>query len=336
MFRSTMIAIVIALSFLRAAIVGAQDRLVIPSRSGARGTDARGSRANGAREQPHASAGVVRNRRRARAVRRRRGFFRTRPWAIRAPRSAVARSIAAASTECSSSRPIPLGGKLGLSREIFNREVTQAEALRDVQRQRVLTDVRMLYYEALAAERRVEVRQNLAALGGEAVAVTRQLFNTGAADRPDVLASEIEARQLQVAFETAQNDRYRVWHRLAALVGDSSLTPRPLDGSIDSPIPELQRDTIVQDILKREPRAAGGPRGDRTRAGGAHPRRTRASARSHCSRLGTVQPRTPGNQRSSSGVGSGRGCRFHDSPVQQESGRGGRELAPASDARRRS
>ncbi len=147
---------------------------------------------------------------------------------------------------------IPLGGKLGLSRQIFNREATQAEALRDVQRQRILTDVRVLYYEALAAERRVDVRQRLAALGAEAVTVTRQLFNTGAADRPDVLTSEIEAHQLHVALETAQNDRYRVWHRLAAMVG-ASLAPRPLDGSIDAPVPELQRDAIVQDILAQSP-----------------------------------------------------------------------------------
>ena len=148
---------------------------------------------------------------------------------------------------------IPLGGKLGLSRQIFNREATQAEALRDVQRQRILTDVRILYYAALAAERRVAVRQNLSALGAEAVTVTRQLFNTGAADRPDVLTAEIEARQLHVALETAQNDRYRVWHRLAALIGDPSLTPRPLDGSIDVSIPELQRDVIIQEILAQSP-----------------------------------------------------------------------------------
>ena len=148
---------------------------------------------------------------------------------------------------------IPLGGKLGLSRQIFDREATQAESLRDVQRQRILTDVRVLYYGALATERRVTVRQSLAALGAEAVTVTRQLFNTGAADRPDVLTAEIEAQQLQVALETAQNERYRVWQRLAALVGDVALTPRPLDGSIDAPIPELQRDATVRDILAQSP-----------------------------------------------------------------------------------
>jgi cobalt-zinc-cadmium efflux system outer membrane protein len=148
---------------------------------------------------------------------------------------------------------IPLGGKLGLSRRVFEREATQAEALRDVQRQRILNDVRILYYSALAAERRVQVRQNLVNLAAEAVGVSRQLYNTGAADQPDVLASEIEARETQVALETAQNDRFRVWRRLAAFVGDRSLVPRPLDGSIDAPIPELQHDAILQQVLRDSP-----------------------------------------------------------------------------------
>lgn len=148
---------------------------------------------------------------------------------------------------------IPLGGKLGLSRRVFEREATEAEALRDVQRQRVLNDVATLYYRALAAQRRVEVRQNLVNLAAEAVGVSRQLYNTGAADQPDVLASEIEARQVQLALETAQNDRFRVWRQLAAFVGDPSLVLRPLDGSIDAPIPELQRDAVVQQVVRESP-----------------------------------------------------------------------------------
>lgn len=148
---------------------------------------------------------------------------------------------------------IPLGGKLGLSRRVFEREATQAEALLDVQRQRILNDVGILYYSVLAAERRVQVRQNLVNISAEAVGVSRQLYNTGAADQPDVLASEIEAREAQIALETAQNDRFRVWRRLAAFVGDPSLVPRPLDGSIDASIPELQRDAILQQVLRDSP-----------------------------------------------------------------------------------
>jgi cobalt-zinc-cadmium efflux system outer membrane protein len=148
---------------------------------------------------------------------------------------------------------IPLGGKLGLSREIFAREATEAEALVEMQRLRVLTDVRMFYYAALAAERRVEVRGRLAALAAEAVGISRQLFNTGAADLPDVMESEIEARRMQLSFEAAQNDRYRVWRRLASMVGDPALIPQPLDGTIDAPIPELDREAIIQEVLKGSP-----------------------------------------------------------------------------------
>jgi len=70
---------------------------------------------------------------------------------------------------------IPLGGKLRLSRNIFEREAIQAEALREVQRARVLTAVRVQFYSALAAERRVETRRDLARLAAEAVSVSRQL-----------------------------------------------------------------------------------------------------------------------------------------------------------------
>ena len=148
---------------------------------------------------------------------------------------------------------IPLGGKRALSRQVFEREATQAEALVETQRARVLNDVRMLYYRALGAQRRVEVRQRLAALSAEAVGVSAQLFNTGAADRPDVLESEIEARRSQLSLETARNARARVWRQLAAVVGDMALTPQTLDGDIDAAVPEIEREAVVSEILARSP-----------------------------------------------------------------------------------
>src|SRR4029453_11300257 len=82
---------------------------------------------------------------------------------------------------------IPLGGKLKLSRQVFERATSEAEARATVQRTRVLTDVRVLYWRAIVAARRVEARGQLTALATEAVAVSKQLMNVGAADRPDQL-----------------------------------------------------------------------------------------------------------------------------------------------------
>ena len=148
---------------------------------------------------------------------------------------------------------IPLGGKLGLSRTVFQREVTQAEQITEAQRMRVVNTVRTLYYEALAAQQRVDVRQRLAQLATEAVDVSEQLFNTGAADRPDVLQSEVEAQQEQLALTAARNDLYRTWRRLASVVGDPTLEPAPLDGSIEAKVPELNREAIVSTVLEQSP-----------------------------------------------------------------------------------
>ena len=148
---------------------------------------------------------------------------------------------------------IPLGGKLGLSRSIFQRETTQAEQLAEAQRLRVINSVRILFYETLAAQRRVDVRERLARLALEAVDVSQQLFNTGAADQPDVLQAQIEAQQEQVALTTARNDLFAVWRRLGSMVGDPALPVSPLNGTIDAKVPELDSDAVIARVLAENP-----------------------------------------------------------------------------------
>ena len=148
---------------------------------------------------------------------------------------------------------ILLGGKRALGRAVFERESEQAQALAALQEQRVRSAVRVAYYEALTLERRVEVNERLAQLGFEAVNISRQLYNVGAADNPDVLESEVEARRAQLDASAARNARFAVWKRLAALVGEPSLTPQPLAGSIDAAIPELNRATVLQTLLSSSP-----------------------------------------------------------------------------------
>lgn len=148
---------------------------------------------------------------------------------------------------------IPLGGKLRLGRLVFDRTAERAEAILDVQRQRILSSVRTLFYEVLTTERRVEVQERLAALASEAVGITAQLFNVGAADRPDFLESEVEARRVQLQLNAAKNHAFAVRQQLAAMVGRSDIATRPLVGSIDQVIPELERDAAVRTIVEQSP-----------------------------------------------------------------------------------
>ncbi len=148
---------------------------------------------------------------------------------------------------------IPLGGKLRLGRRVFEREAERAEAELELQRRRIASSVRTLFYEALTSERRVEVQERLAALASEAVGVTAQLFNVGAADKPDFLEMEIEARRMQLSLNAAKNRTFAIRQQLAAVVGDPAIAGRALAGSVDQAIPELQRDAALQALLEQSP-----------------------------------------------------------------------------------
>ena len=169
---------------------------------------------------------------------------------------------------------IPLGGKLRLSRNVFQKTIEQAEAVRDLQRLRILSSVRQAYYSVLLTERRIEVQERLAALASEAVGVTAQLFNVGAADRPDYLQIEIESRRLQLQLNRSRNERFSLRAQLAALTGMREVADRPLAGSIDTAIPNLEREQTIRALLDQSPelRAARADL-ERTRAVTARARR---------------------------------------------------------------
>jgi cobalt-zinc-cadmium efflux system outer membrane protein len=151
---------------------------------------------------------------------------------------------------------IPLGGKLRLSREALEQGVTAADAALAASRQQVLNGVRAGYYIAMAAELRVQVRERLARLAGEAEQVSRQLFNVGAADRPDVLASEIEGEHSRLDLVEARTGRTRAWRRLAIAVGDPEMSERTLTGALDRALPTLDREATLRSVLADHPSLA--------------------------------------------------------------------------------
>ncbi len=144
-------------------------------------------------------------------------------------------------------------GKLGLSRRVFEQEEARAEAQAEGQRLRVLNNIRLLYYETLGAQQLLTLRERLGELAREATEITQQLINVGQADRPDLLQAEIEARQAQLARETARNGLDQVWRRLAAVVGAAELERRPLAGTLEETVPDLTWEGAVASLFEGSP-----------------------------------------------------------------------------------
>jgi cobalt-zinc-cadmium efflux system outer membrane protein len=147
---------------------------------------------------------------------------------------------------------IVMGGKLGLNRKIFDQELRQAETEADEQKVRVVTNVRMSYIQALAAQQTLELRQNLSKLADDAVETSHQLANVGQADAPDMLESEVEAQQAQLAVTMAEQNQQRVWKALAAVVGNPRLPLIKLEGKLED-TPTVNADELVEKIVNESP-----------------------------------------------------------------------------------
>lgn len=148
---------------------------------------------------------------------------------------------------------IPLGGKRAKSSRIFEKEAVRAEAESAAQKQRVLNSVRLLYYETLGAQQRVDLRVELARIAREAVTTTAELMNVGQADRPDYFEAEIEAQQVELELTKAQNDLEQLWHLLASIIGKPDLEPARLAGDLETGLPALDQQALTATLMRESP-----------------------------------------------------------------------------------
>jgi len=144
---------------------------------------------------------------------------------------------------------ILLGGKRGKGKEVFEQERIAAEAAVEMQKQRVLNAVRLLYYRTLGAQEQLEVRKKQAALAEEAAKITSELFNVGQSDRPDVLEAEIEAQTTQLVSLSAESELRRNWRQLAAVTGNPDLPLTSLTGTLDAALPEIDQAELLAKLL---------------------------------------------------------------------------------------
>jgi cobalt-zinc-cadmium efflux system outer membrane protein len=147
---------------------------------------------------------------------------------------------------------IVLSGRLGLNRAIFDQELKQAETEAEEQKVRVVTNVRMSYIQALAAQQTLELRQHLSKLADAAVQTSPQLANVGQADAPDVLESEVEAQQAELAVTMAEQNQQRVWKTLSAVVGNPRLPLMRVEGKLED-TPPVNADELVEKIVNESP-----------------------------------------------------------------------------------
>ena len=135
---------------------------------------------------------------------------------------------------------IVTAGKLRRSRDAAAQAVRQAECALAAGRCRVLSDVRRAFYDALVAQRSVELTGQLVRVGQEGERAAESLLRAKEVSRVDVLQARIEADSARILAEKARNRlagrlaepggrRWRRRHAAGPAVGRDSRRPGPVD-----------------------------------------------------------------------------------------------------------
>lgn len=127
---------------------------------------------------------------------------------------------------------IPLGGKLGLRRDVYRAQQRTGEAALATQQQRIESDIESSFYAALTLQQEIDTRKQLSAIAADATETARQLANVGQADAPDVLQSEVEQEQAALDTLTAERHYVAAFHQLSATAGEPDLPLTRLAGDL--------------------------------------------------------------------------------------------------------
>jgi outer membrane protein, heavy metal efflux system len=147
---------------------------------------------------------------------------------------------------------VPLGGKLGLRRNVFEQQGNSDKIGIQERQWSVRGAVELQFYTALARLRIVEVERKLMSLAADAANTAHQLANVGQADAPDVLQAEVEAEQIKLEVIEAQRDYIQSYEELAAITGEPQTPIALLKGDLDHP-PAIDTDRYFDDLFQGSP-----------------------------------------------------------------------------------
>jgi cobalt-zinc-cadmium efflux system outer membrane protein len=148
---------------------------------------------------------------------------------------------------------IVTGGKLGLNREVFGKDMRLAEIEEEEQKIRVQSAVKMAFLRVLAAQELLDARRDLAAIAQDNVETQRQLMNTGQADETEVLQAEVEAQRMRMAARMQENTLREEWRSLAAVIAQPEMLLATVSGDLENGWPELNEEQAVAAIAKESP-----------------------------------------------------------------------------------
>jgi len=145
------------------------------------------------------------------------------------------------------------GNKLGLSHAKYCQRVQIAMTNLQAQEQRVRNDIEIRFYQALAAQRLIDVAEQTLATANDNVLTHREMLNMGQLGEAEVLQAEVALRRASVSQRQASNDFDQVMRELMSFVAVPDTPNTGLIGTLDTDLGPVDWNTALSQLLATSP-----------------------------------------------------------------------------------
>ncbi len=152
-------------------------------------------------------------------------------------------------------------GKRRLGRAVAAHAVEEARWRWEVQRHRVINDVRIGYVDVALAQETVDINKEFVRIGQESVSRIQVSFEALQVAEIDLLRARNEAKRADMSLDEAEGIYRSTWRRLAIAVGQREMAPERLAIRLDiktilGSVPELDQDASLARLLAESPELA--------------------------------------------------------------------------------
>lgn len=143
-------------------------------------------------------------------------------------------------------------GKLALSRQKYIARARVSEHLAVAQQYRVLNDVRMHYYRALASAEVLRIERELLKVAEDRSLTSRESYNQGQARRPKVRQADIMLQRARLSVNSSSNEVDQRFRELMSLVGTGE-SRGGVVGELKTDEPYLKFESALDRLLQESP-----------------------------------------------------------------------------------
>ncbi|MCR9294005.1 MAG: TolC family protein [bacterium] len=133
-----------------------------------------------------------------------------------------------------------------MNRRVLNEALRSQLMELEAQKFRVLTDVRVQFYEALAAQRRLDLIKDFLAVSEKGLEFAELRKQALEGSQLDVVQAKVLLYEIDLSLQQAQARFIAAWKKLAALAGVPDMEPIYLEGSL----PQEEGGTLDWDAIR--------------------------------------------------------------------------------------